>query len=190
MTMLAEFSSLQEAIDGTVAQYLIGKTPELGRRIAKKHLSRLSDEDRWTYVKAFARDVGYPSSLQAAGDAFWRCKHVRDLVGHHQTGGLELVRTHDRKGYYYRLTPKGEIKPQIPTPLTPASFRQLGAECRWLQALIFHLGYLGGLRYISSMARMNTDGQPEPIYMRILNPPALPISPEWISSELWCEIDD
>lgn len=178
LQMTAAFSWVQLRIESTLEIYLRRKSPALAAKIAKKHLQRLSDEDRWDYVKALAADVGYTGSLlPGASDAFWRCKRVRDLVGHNPEG-MELVRSREQPDFHYRVPPdkKGGT---VPDPLTPLSFRQLGAECRWLVAFLQHIGYLGGHVYVSGAAVVDDEGRPHPQYVEILEPPPLPVPPDW-----------
>ena len=178
LRMTAEFSSVQLVIEHMLGSYLGRQSPALGRKITKKHLSRLTDEDRWDYVKALTADVGYTGSgLPQASDLFWRCKRVRDLVGHHPAG-MDLVRSQERPDYHYSV-PSDTRSGSVPDPLTPSTFRQLGAECRWLVAFLHHIGYLGGQVFISPAAKVDDEGTPRPQYIEILEPPPLPVPPDW-----------
>ncbi len=184
LEFVGAFASLQSGIELVLDLYLRRLSPKVAKQITRKHLGRLRDEDRWDYVKAMASDVGYAGSLLGpASDAFWRCKHVRDLVGHKE-GGLMLVRDPATPSYYYRV-PRN---PHIPDPLTPETFRLLVAEVRWLDAFVDHLGYLAGLPYALPMARVGADGSPEERWIEILEPPPLPIAPDWNKDGLFREI--
>jgi hypothetical protein len=186
LDLVGAFASLQDGIELILAMYLRRFSPAVTKKITKNHLRRLKDEERWDYVKALASDVGYTGDLlQPASDAFLRCKDVRDLVAHQQSG-LMLVRAPDNPTYHYSVPPR----PRTPNPLTPETFRLLAAEVRWLNAFLDHLGYLAGLRYASPMGRVGADGKSEPRWIEILEPPRLPIAPDWTNEGLFREIDD
>lgn len=187
LEMIGAFASLQQGIETILGVYLRRFSREVAKKITQKHFGRLSDEDRWDYVKALASDAGYKGELMhSASDAYWRCKRVRDLASH-QTG-LTLVRDQSSLTYHY-LLPLGTQSKGIPEPLTPEQFRLLAAEARWLDALVDHIGYLAGIRYILPIARIGSDGEPQERRIEILEPPPLPISPEWDKEGLNREIN-
>lgn len=177
LEFVGRFSALQNVAEHLISMYLMASSPRLGKEIERKHLGRLTDQDRWDYVKALTWDVGYQGNLvPSASDAFWRCKLVRDFVSHHT--GMSLLRDWDSSSYYYKV-PDEWRKPQMPDPLTPETFRKLANECRWLEAFIDHIAYLSGVRFISAAARVNADGDPEPQYLEIMEPPPLPVPANW-----------
>lgn len=170
LEMVAEFASVQTGIEAIVSAHLRRMSPGIADKITKKHLTRLSDEDRWDYLKALASDAGYEGKLlNSASDAFWRCKRLRDLVGHYPTG-LVLVRSQEQPDFHYRVPREGKFK-KVPDPLTPQTFRQSGADCRWLHAFIEHIGSLAGIPFIRAIAKVDPDGRPQPWYVTIEEPP-------------------
>ncbi len=188
LEFLGQFSAFQGRVETVVGTYLKTSCPNLGKAISQKHLRRLTDEDRWDYVKALTRDVGYRGDLvPSASMAFWRCKRVRDFIGHHTK--MTLMRRWGSASYYYEV-PEAWRKPPMPDPLTPETFRDLAAECRWLEAFIDHLAYLSGVRFISAAARLNADGKPEPQYLEIMEPPLLPVPADWDGAGLARNIDN
>jgi hypothetical protein len=187
--MTAEFASVQMGIETMVGFHLIRASPALGKAISKKHLRRLSDDERWGYLKALAKDAGYAGDqINKASDAFKRCKRVRDLVGH-LPSGLQLMRRPGQVEFEYHYPIYDEVNYEgIPKPLTPQTFRQMGAECRWLHAFIDHIGFLAGQRFISPRAEIGEDGQIREVAMRVLEPPPLPVPPDWEPVDLWVDL--
>lgn len=186
LRMAAEFSAVQVAIDSVLTMHLRQRSPALGHKIARKHFRRLSDEDRWEYLKALAEDAGYSGGLLTdASEVFRRAKRVRDLVGHHPEG-LELVRSQENPEYHYDT--RGAEAKDMTGPLTPLAFRQLGAECRWIVALVDHIAFIAGQTYVSPFGRADESGRPQAVYLRMLEPPALPIAADWTADELRQEL--
>lgn len=183
MELVGTFSGLQDSIRNLVWVYLSQTSPKLADAIDKKHLKRLSDKDRWDYVKVLAEDVGYKGDrLPSASQAFWRCKAVRDFVSHRR-GQMTLVLSPDGTSYHYQSSESSSNK-YLPDPLTPEVFRGLSAECRWLQALVNHLAFVGGIDFLGALFRRTPEGDLELPHLEILEPPPLPIEPDWDGSDL------
>lgn len=177
LEFVGRFSAFQNSAENVISTYLKASCPRLGEAIARKHLSRLTDEDRWDYVKALTRDVGYQGNLvPSASGAFWRCKRLRDFVSHHTR--MDLMRRWGGTSYYYEV-PEAWRKPQMPDPLAPETFRDLAVECRWLEAFIDHIAYLSGVHFIGAVAHVNAEGKSEPQYLEIMEPPPLPVPANW-----------
>ncbi|WP_159096562.1 MULTISPECIES: hypothetical protein [Miniimonas] len=186
LEFMGAFAGVQNGIETLLAFYLSRFSPELSKAVAKRHFARLSDDERWTYVKAWARDAGYTGELlEDASNAFWRCKRVRDFLGHPRTA-LVLARDFEDATYCYQVPE--DRRALLPDPLTPEALRVLGAECRWLQAFLDHIGSLAGLPYALPMARVGPDGKPETRWIEMLEPSRLPIGPDWTNEGLFREM--
>lgn len=190
LELVGTFSALQSQIEFIIEFSLGRHSPKLAKKIKEKHLGRLSDGDRWDYVKALAADARYEGALLAsASDAFWRCKHVRDLVGHHE-GTLRLARDRHSPMYFYVVTEERR-KPQIPNPLTPEEVQKIVVEIRWLDAFVDYISYLAGNRYISRSFRVGENGQPQPRWLEILEPPPIrELTLDWTKEGLHREVPD
>lgn len=103
--------------------------------------ARLTDDERWEYVKGLAKDVNFNAGLQQASDIYWSCKRTRDVVGH--APRLDLLYDPDVSLYRYVLDSRSK---GVPEPLTPATLRLLATQCEWLQRLVEHLLFRGGGR--------------------------------------------
>lgn len=187
LDLIGSFASVQTGIDTVLSFHLRRLTPALAHKITKAHLEHLKDGDRWEYLKALSKDAGYSGNLvNSASDTYWQCKHVRDLVSHHESQ-LLLARDPDDPTYYYRI-PAKRRKPQMPTRLTPEDIRMLGTKARWLDAFIDHIGYLAGITYASPLVRVGADGEQQLTPLQILEPPPLPIPADWTNDGLLREI--
>jgi hypothetical protein len=174
LQLVSDYSMLQSSIEMAVEQKLSHSAPAMAKVISKKFLRRLTDDDRWSLVKALASDCGYTGDLGSASNIFWKAKRVRDLFAHRSD--MLLVREPSSAEYFYLLfdAPDG-----IPKPLTPAVLRQLSADCRWLRALVDHLSSLAGTKFASFMVREREDGFKYLPSIEILSPPPLPVPPDW-----------
>lgn len=175
LQLVADFSVLQSSIEMAVERKLALGTPAVAKVINKKFLRRLTDEDRWSLVKALAIDCSYDGDLSGASGLFWQCKRVRDLFAHQSD--LALVRESGSSDYFYLVT--GDVPEGVPSPLTPAAVRQLSANCRWLRALVDHLASRSGVRFASFVGKHRADGSLYLPSIEILPPPPLPIQPDW-----------
>ena len=182
--------------NGIVDRHVVATRPvaveyritRLGKTLREKYLTRINDKDRWEYVKALALDVGYEGDTNRASDTFWACQRLRNVVAH--SNQLQLVREHNSADYYFQLPP-GVAAKDLPSPLTPAVFRQFAANCRWLNALIVHLESLGGENFVSPVGRQRADGSVYSPRIEMLAPPPLPIPPDWnTSQDDWRELPD
>ena len=188
LEFIGALSMVQDEIEFAVFRRIRSQSPRLGKTLREKYLTRINDKDRWEYVKALAADVGYEGDTNRASDTFWACQRLRNVVAH--STQLELVREHGTSDYYYQLPPDVAAK-DLPSPLTPAVFRQFAANCRWLKALIVHLESLGGEIFISPVGRERADGSVYSPRIEMLAPPPLPIPPDWNTSPAsWRELPD
>lgn len=186
---LGGFAALQNGIEQILGIYFQRHSPAVAKTLKKKHLRRLSDEDRWDYVKALAQDGGYVGNLMPpASESYWRCKHVRDALAHPVTK-LQLGRTETIPDYHYQLS-KEARKPQIPDPLTPEVIRVLTAETRWLNAFLDHISCLAGNLYDLPWARLDSGSSSTTGRTEILEPPPLPIPGDWFSEGLYRFVPD
>lgn len=181
LQFIADFSGVQSNIEMVLDRKLALETPAVAKVINKKFLRRLTDEDRWSLVKALAVDCDYDGDLRAASTAFWRCKRVRDLFAHRSD--LPLVRTPSSPDYFYLIT-GSEAPDGLPDPLTPAALRQLSADCRWLSALVSHLASRSGVKFASFLVRERSDGFRYLPSIECLAPPPLPVPLDWDSTGL------
>lgn len=172
--LLGAFTRLQEVIEGTVAGCIEASNPHLSQVIYKKHLQRLTDDERWAYVKALAVDVSYVADMQPASDAFWGCKRVRDIVGHSYS--LDLVYDTDLGSYRYQYNTAQHKN--APDPLTPAVLRRMVTDAHWLAALVRHIGYLGGVKCIGAGHR-HPDGRVHFPWAEVPDPGPRPQDSDW-----------
>lgn len=186
LQLIADFSVLQSSIEVAVDRKLALDTPAVAKVINKRFLRRLTDEDRWSLVKALAADSNYDGDLSAASAIFWQSKRVRNLFAHRSD--LALVREPSSPEYFYLVN--GDSPEGIPSPLTPAAVRQLSANCRWLRALVEHLASRSGVRFASFVARRRADGFMYLPSLEVLPPPPLPIPPDWEAVDLTRETGD
>ena len=176
LELMAGFTRLQFTIESQLTAYLHQHSPHVADVLEKKYISRLTDDERWLYVKAMGKDVGYQGNLQPAGDAFWRCKRVRDVIGH--STSFQPLYDPTIQAFRYPID-RNHHKKGVPDPLTPAVLRNLAMECRWLEAVVTHLGYLGGVRSMSVGGHQHEDGTVHWPLLEIPEPGPLPTDPAW-----------
>lgn len=182
LDFLGAFSRLQSAISSTVWNVFAVRNGALAKVLYKTQLTRLSDGDRWNYVKALAKDASYPGNMQIASDRFWRAKHTRDLVGHSPTFEYAFDTTTGTYGYPANWG-TGRSR-QVPDPLTPQSFRQLITDCNWLVCLVNHLGSERGANPQEWMGRAHDDGTVHLGNVRVVNPGEPPSTHVWQEPEM------
>lgn len=186
LEFIGGFSTLQKTIESFVGGFIRQSSPFIGKKIEKNHLRRLTDEERWDYVKALAREGDYQGSLMhTASNAFWRCKRIRDFVSHHP----RMLLLYGEDGNVFYDVPHKQWRYLKVDPLTPETFRKLATECRWLEAFVRHLTYLSGFPFISAHVPINTAGEPQPQYVEVMEPPPLPVSDDWEASGLTRNIE-
>ncbi|MCW2848956.1 MAG: hypothetical protein JWR90_2930 [Marmoricola sp.] len=179
LEFIGAFSMVQDQVEFAVFMRIRSESPRLAKTLQEKYLTRINDTDRWEYVKALAKDVGYEGDINRASDTFKACQRLRNLVAH--SNQLDLVREHGTSDYFYQLPP-GVTPRGVPTPLTPAVFRQFAANCRWLRALIVHLESLGGTKFVLPVGIERADGSLYSPRIEMLAPPPLPVPPDWAPS--------
>jgi hypothetical protein len=178
--VLGSFARLQDEVQHQLTMYIYNKSAEhVALTLERCHFSRLTDAERWGYIKSLAKDVGFTGDLNRASDAFWRCKRVRDVIGHSES--LELWFDPTIQAYTY-LSGAKRLK-GVPDPLTPAVLRMIEAETRWLWSLVRHLGYLGGVTYVSVGFHRHDDGKLHAPALEIPDPGPLPTDPDWQAPE-------
>ncbi|MDR0960613.1 MAG: hypothetical protein LBM23_09800 [Propionibacteriaceae bacterium] len=186
LQLIAEFAILQNSIEMTIRKKLALETPKIAKVINKHFLSRMTDNDRWELIKALACDANYSFPLQSESTAFAECKRVRDLFAHRHH--IDLVCEPNSSEYFYLLN--GADAKDIPSPLTPAKIRQLGANCRWLSAFVLYLASNSGVRFTPMHLTRDSGGSYYLPEIEILKPPPLPIPPDWEPTDLTREIGD
>jgi hypothetical protein len=174
LQLVSDYSMLQSSIEMAVDRKLAQSAPAIAKVIRRKFLRRLTDDDRWSLVKALALDCGYTGDLGDASNIFWKAKRVRDLFAHRSD--ISLVREPSSTEYFYLLfdAPAG-----VPKPLTPAALRQMSADCRWLRALVDHLASLAGTKFATIVVRKPEASVGYLPRIEILPPPPLPVPPDW-----------
>lgn len=176
LALVAGFASLQECIASALHTYIqIKGAGHVANLLNKRHFSRLSDDERWDYVKALAKDVGFDRDIQEATDVFWRCKRTRDVIGH----APQLSLLYDPEIGLFRYESHGSPSKGVPDPLTPATLRLLTTQSKWLDQFVCHLLYRGGGRFITAWGHQHEDGTVHPFRVEIPDPGPVPNQPDW-----------
>lgn len=183
---ISSFSRLQKSIESIITIRLCQHSEALGRKIARRHLSRLSDEDRWDYVKALAKDVSYTGDLARPSQVYWRCKRVRDFFSHSQVMPELVITSEYQSFHYYKAKEHAGLSEQ----LTPNGVRLLERECAWLSHFVYYLSYMGGTKAVQGHAIENERGEVVSARLEILEPPPLPIDVDWKPDNLSRVIKD
>lgn len=185
LALVAAFARLQDSIAGAMHAYIYNMgAGHVADLLNKRHFARLTDDERWEYVKGLAKDVNFNAGLQQASDIYWSCKRTRDVVGHAHR--LDLLYDPDLSLYRYVLDFRSK---GVPEPLTPATLRLLATQCEWLQRLVEHLLFRGGGRFLGA-GHLHDDGSVHPSFVEIPEPGPVPVHPEWdapIGRTLPCE---
>lgn len=185
LELLREFAGLQATIGSFLHTRFCEHSAKVADLLRKKHLARLSDDDRWSYVEALTTDVGYDDDLVMAKEAFFRCRSVRNVFAHPQFE-LTLATAPGRPEPHY-VFPSSLKTKSIPDPLTPGAVRQLGADCRWLTYLVTYLSWRGSTR---PWMRFDPSKEDNKVELVLSKPPPLPVSPDWTETSLFQSKDD
>ncbi len=111
LQLIADFSVLQSYIEVGVERKLNLGAPAAAKVVFRKFLRRLTDEDRWSLVKALAVDCDYDGDLSSGSDTFWQIKRVRDLFAHRSD--VPLVREAGSPEFFYFMmgtVPRGYLR--------------------------------------------------------------------------------
>lgn len=143
LTLVGEFSKLQEAVDGLAAFYTDRKAAGLKRYLHNQGaLKRIPDRHRARLVLDVAADLGTDADLTLFADVFHRVKRVRDGIAHAvYTERVDCDTLRLAKGYW---TTFGATSNE-PLTVSRAELEKRLHEARWLLQHIHYIVGSGGL---------------------------------------------
>lgn len=140
LTVIAEFSMVQELIDDTVRVYVWQKAPSLRAFLTEQGiLDRIPDSQRPRFILALAGELKIPADLSKFTDVFHRVKEVRDHLAHAVTmEPIDANTLRATKGYMVTPLTKPGKEPRAVTFTRQQLMARLH-DARWLWQHVFFM---------------------------------------------------